>query len=103
VERKLLRGCISRRLPTKVVVTRGSIPFLTREFKEFLDPETMFSRAIYNVNGLRMVLSGNDADWRARGPLIVKLATIEQLCHELEFEPDPDFWVPATIEAPNNN
>jgi hypothetical protein len=102
-ERKLLKGYISRRLPSKVAATRRNVPFLTREFKEFLDPEIMFSRAIYIISELRMMLSGNDVDWQARASLIVKLATIEELCRELRFKPESAFLAPATIGDSGNN
>jgi hypothetical protein len=96
VERRLLKGYITKHLPLKTPVTRGNVPFLTREFKQFLDPETMFSRAIYATDGLRMALSGSDVDWYARASLIVRLATIEELCRELGFKPESDFLTPAT-------
>ncbi len=58
-------------------------------------PETMLSRALYTIEGLRGVLSGSDEQWQARSSLIAKLATIEALCRELSFEPDEDFLASA--------
>jgi len=63
---------------------------VTREFRDFLTPEKMRSRALYAMPGLKRVLSGLDDAWAARSGLILRIATVEQLCRELRFEPGPD-------------
>ncbi|TMA37296.1 MAG: hypothetical protein E6J79_10865 [Deltaproteobacteria bacterium] len=63
---------------------------LTRELRDFLTPEKMRSRGLYAMPGLRRVLAGSDDAWAARRGLILRIATIEQLCRELRFEPGPD-------------
>jgi hypothetical protein len=94
----LLKGVLTgRRLPNTPVI-RERMPFLTREFREFLAPETMLSRALYSPEGLRGILSGSDEDWQTRSSLIIRLATVEQLCRELGFEPERDFLTSAPIE-----
>ena len=62
---------------------------LTREFRDFLTPEKMRSRGLYAMPGLRRVLSGLDDAWATRSGLILRIATVEQLCRELRFEPAP--------------
>ena len=101
VERRLLRGCISKRLNSKPPVARGPVPFLTPEFRQFLDPRTMFSRAIYDPDALQTVLSADDTKWTEKHTLVARIATVEQLCRELDFRPEPDFWLPVTT-APLN-
>jgi hypothetical protein len=97
-DRALLKGALSRRLSSSTPVPQERVPFLTHEFREFLTPETMLSRALYSPEGLRRVLSGSDEDWQTRSSLIVKLATVEELCRELGFEPERDFLTSAPIE-----
>jgi hypothetical protein len=101
VDRRLLGGCVAERLPPKARVARGNVPFLTQEFRSLLNPETMFSRAIYATDGLRAVLSGSEVDWQTHNSLIVKLATIEELCRELGFKPEADFLAPTMNEGKN--
>jgi len=94
LDRVLLKGALTERGSSNTSV-RQQIPFLTYELREFLAPKTMLSRALYSTEGLRGALSGSDEDWRARSSLIVKLATVEELCRELGFEPEEDFLVSA--------
>jgi hypothetical protein len=58
----------------------------------------MLSRALYSAEALRGLLNGSDEDWRTRSSLIVKLATVEELCRELSFEPEEDFLASAPME-----
>ena len=60
------------------------------EFRDFLTPEKMRSRGLYAMPGLRRVLAGSDDEWAARGGLIQRIATVEQVCRELRFEPGPE-------------
>lgn len=100
VERRFLRGCISKRLNPKPPVTEGSVPFLTQEFRQFLNPSAMFSRAMYTPDGLHTVLSADHTRWIEKNSLVVRIATVEQLCRELDFRPEPDFWVPVMTTPP---
>jgi hypothetical protein len=95
VDRRLLGGLVTKRSPAKAPHTDGPVPFLTPEFRDFLDPKAMFSRGLYTTDGLQLALSTDDAEWQARNSLIVRLATVEQLCRELDFRPEPNFWAPV--------
>jgi hypothetical protein len=96
VERRVLKRITSRRPGrTITLVTQGRVPVFTPEFRHFLDPETMYSRALYAPDGLRHILSGNETEWYSRIFQIVGLAQVEQLCRELDFRPEPDFWAPV--------
>ena len=53
----------------------------------------MFSRKIYNTEGLTNLLSKDDENWYANESLILKIATIEHLCKELNFTPDRHFLI----------
>jgi hypothetical protein len=96
-ERRALKGVFSKRSSTKTItlVTQGRVPLFTSEFRRFLDPRTMYSRALYAPDGLQRVLSGDDAEWSSKVFLIVRLAQMEQLCRELDVRPEPDFWAPV--------
>jgi hypothetical protein len=72
-------------------VTKGQIIFLTDALQEFLAPNTMLSRALYDAESLHQVLGGSDEDRQAHSLLIQKLATVEGLCREVGFEPEADF------------
>ena len=91
LEHVLLRGMISKHLETPQLSIKQRIPFLTPEFREFLHPDKMLSRGMYQKEGLQNLLGGDNEAWRAQTPLILKLATVEQLCRELQFEPDATF------------
>jgi hypothetical protein len=98
VERRVFKGLFRKREPDKPPVSleaTAPLPYLTPEFRAFLDPETMRSRGLYAVDGLKRALSGNDNEWRAKSGLIVRLAQIEQLCHELDLQPETNFWAPV--------
>jgi hypothetical protein len=58
----------------------------------------MLSRTLYDAEGLRKVLNGSDDDWQARSSLITRLATVEALCRELDFEPEAKFLTSAPSE-----
>jgi hypothetical protein len=79
-------------------VTKGQIIFLTDALQEFLAPNTMLSRALYDAESLHQVLGGSDEDRQAHSLLIQKLATVEGLCREVGFEPEADFLTSAPPE-----
>jgi hypothetical protein len=49
------------------------------------------SRRMYNKETLAAMLNGTDDAWYANEILMLKIATLELLCRELDFEPDADF------------
>jgi hypothetical protein len=71
-------------------ITKENVPFLTPEFKTFLNPEKMKSRRIYNQRSLYSLLKDSE-DWSKRASIILRIATIEQICSELDFEPASEF------------
>jgi len=86
LDRVLLRGALTgRKRPPNAVVPK---PWITDEVRSFLSPSTMQSRGLYAQNGLARLLSGGDDHWRKSEKLILRIATLEQLCRELDFTPD---------------
>ena len=82
------------RLTRGVAPRRGSRPrkpYLTEEFRSLLEPPGMLSRGIYDPAGLADLLGGPPERWYAHESLILRVATVEQLCRELELEPDSHF------------
>ena len=67
-------------------------PWLTGEFRDFLALPAMRSRTLYAAEGLARLLSGTDDDWHSREKWILRVATIEQLCHELDYTPESGFF-----------
>jgi hypothetical protein len=103
--RKVILHVLGKREPEKPsvsLVTTARLPFVTPELRRFLDPETMYSRALYAADGLRGVLSGDDEQWQAKTPILVKIAQVEQLCRELDLKPEADFWDPVRASTPAN-
>jgi hypothetical protein len=99
LDRIVLKGVFAKRRSASTPAAQEEMPFLTREFREsLLAPEKMLSHALYSPEGLRRVLSGSDEDWQTRSYLILKLATVEELCRELGFEPERDFLTSAPME-----
>ncbi len=89
LEKVLLKGRISRAAASGTR-SRSEVypPFLTDEFRQFLCPDRMRSGALYEPEVLRAMLDGNPA---TAAPVLLKIATIEQLCHELNVAPDATF------------
>jgi hypothetical protein len=105
LDRILLNGAVTKRLPSSFTKhlyyssrTIGAGEQAAQGFRELLVPKTMFSRRLYDAEGLREVLSGSDDEWQARSSLITRLETIEALCRELDFEPEADFLASAPPE-----
>ena len=65
--------------------------FLMHQAERLLAPKSMLSRALYTTEGLHRMSSGSDEDRQARYWAIMRLATVEALCRELDFEPEEDF------------
>ncbi len=90
LDRVLLKGVVTRLLPGGSGHPPARKPYLTKEFRSFLDPGKMLSRGLYSPAGLARVLQGPAEDLYSRESLILRIATLEQLCQEVDFEPEPD-------------
>jgi hypothetical protein len=89
LDRVLLQGALTgRRRPPNAVLPQ---PWITEDTRSLLHADSMRSRGLYNRDGLLRLLSGNDEDWRRKEKYILRVATLEQLCRELDFEPDSGF------------
>jgi hypothetical protein len=91
VDRVVFRGRILDRWLQRREPPPIRVPYLTGEFRSFLDPAAMYSRDMYGAQGLAGLLSGSDNAWYERESMIAKIATVEQLCRELDFRPGPGF------------
>lgn len=94
VDRVALAGLMTRgrtRAPQ-----RPRKPYLTDEFRSFMTPHQMVSRRLYDIDGVRAFLSGDDIRWYANERLILRMANLEQICRELDFHPDQDFLCRTT-------
>lgn len=69
--------------------------YLTEEFAAFLTPETMLSRGLYRPDELRGCLEALGRSDHPRQKFILRVATLEEVCRMLAFEPDPDFLCPS--------
>ena len=103
LDRILLNSAFTKRLPSSFTKhlnkrTLGVEKQSVLGFRELLVPKTMLSRTLYDAEGLRKVLNGSDDDWQARSSLITRLATVEALCRELDFEPEAKFLTSAPSE-----
>jgi hypothetical protein len=86
LDRVLLHGALTgRKVPPNAVIPK---PWITDEVRTLLSPGTMHSRGLYAHHGLARLLSGDDDRWRQNEKLILRVATMEQLCRELDFTPD---------------
>ena len=94
-DRRLLGGRFTKPPPPDPT-SFNEVPFLTQEFRQFVDPERMYSRSLYAPDGLQMALGGDDAAWQEKVRLVLRLGTVEQLCRELDFRPEPTFWAPLS-------
>lgn len=63
------------------------VPYLTDEFHSFLEPESMYTRFLYTDEGLRCV----GVEIEAYEKFLLRIATLEHLCRELDFKPDAGF------------
>ena len=91
IDKVLFNGRLSGQSdPTQLRSIRP--PYLTKEFRGFLDPDRMYSKEIYNLDQLKLIVGGSDEELYSRETLILRIATIEQLCRELGFRPESDFF-----------
>jgi len=91
LDRVRLGGLFGRVLPAVATDPMVRKPYLTPEFREFLRPDSMMSRGLYRADGLKTLLQGDDGAWYDRERMILRVATIEQICRELDWEPSPQF------------
>jgi hypothetical protein len=90
LDRVRLGGLLSKLLPPPVSDPVSYKPYRTEEFDRFLEPSSMHSAALYRREELESLLV-RDSSWRARERMILRIATVEQLCRELDFRPDENF------------
>ncbi|RJO63475.1 MAG: hypothetical protein C4523_20220 [Myxococcales bacterium] len=64
-------------------------PYLTPEFRDFVNPASLYTRDLYHADFLDRVL-GDEAAIRANERLALRMATLEQLCREIDFRPPGD-------------
>jgi hypothetical protein len=91
--RRLVRtwvgSAVDRRLGRSKPSSHGpQPPFLTPEFREFTNPKRMLSRRLYDAAPLEAMMTMDDDAILAMDGLLPRIATVETLCRELEFEPD---------------
>lgn len=91
IERVVLRGVISRHAAPTLPSLKALVPFITPEFRQFMDPQTMVTRHLYSAAGLRELVAGDDDAWRSRASMVTRVATLESVSRELGSEPGPDF------------
>ena len=90
LDRVLWKGKYLSRYDVRIP-TLPTRPYLTGEFRQFLNSATMFTRDLYAPEGLQEYLNGSDSQWLAREKIILRLATLEQICREIDFRPEKDF------------
>ena len=90
LDRVRLGGLLSKVLPPPLSDPVAYKPYRTEEFDRFLEPASMHSAALYRRETLESLLV-RDSGWRARERMILRIATVEQLCRELDFRPDESF------------
>jgi hypothetical protein len=96
LDRVLLKGAVTGSGPSGSTATpQDEIPFITDDLRDLLAPNTMLSRELYNLESLQEVLSESDDQWRTRASVILRIATVEGLCRELDFVPDENFLNPG--------
>jgi len=67
------------------------VPYLTPEFRAEMAFDRLRSRRLYREEALAGLWGGADDAWYANEGLLLKIATLELICREIDFEPDADF------------
>lgn len=93
LDRVRMGGVLSRILPAPAEPPAVHKPYLTDEFRAFLDPAKMRSRRLYRRDALSAMLGGSEEHLRVNEPTILRMATLEQVCVELDTELDAGFLV----------
>jgi hypothetical protein len=85
----------SRRLfpsrPPQWQANPARVPYLTEEFRAIMVPSEMRSRLLFQPDTLARLLQGSDEVWYQHEGLLLRVATLELLCRELDFQPDASF------------
>jgi hypothetical protein len=98
LDRIVLRGTLTKRSPSRRAALEEHKLFLMDQAERLLAPKSMLSRALYTPEELHRMSSGSDQDRQARYWVIMRLATVEALCREMDFEPEEDFLSTAPME-----
>ncbi|MCX7835632.1 MAG: hypothetical protein N2450_06130 [bacterium] len=78
-------------------------PCLTTEFTEMMRPSEMLTRNLYKPEFIKEVLEQDLALWKRKAELILRMATIELICREIEDKPDNHFWNPVVHYQPQTD
>jgi hypothetical protein len=89
LDRTLLSGRLFQRF-RKVALPRPPVPYLTAELRALLQPDALFTRALWGRDALAALLSADAA--RADDATLRKVVTLELICRELDVRPDARFW-----------
>ena len=90
LDRVLLGGTFLGKSKNSQSIPRNArVPFFTPEFQSYIAFDNMMCSAIFNPDCVKNVL--HSSGQFMNNTLILRIATIEQLCRELDFRPDSDF------------
>lgn len=90
IEKVKLKGAFSSKFPKKNGRSPRRIPYLTPEFRKILDPKEMFCRELFVAENLKSLLCASDDKIYANESMILKIATVEMLCRELDIRLEGD-------------
>ena len=62
------------------------LKFDSPEFRRFVDPKRMVSCNLYNPQSLEELMSSPER-WKQQKGAVSRIATLEQVCHEIGFQP----------------
>lgn len=85
LDRVFLRGVVTGRLRPRV--PWPPVPYAADEFRSFLNPDSMYTRELFCDAGFAWLRSWTGASEK----LLLRVATLEQVCRELDFKPDAGF------------
>jgi len=90
LEHVVLKGALSKRLPRREAPP-ARVPYATGEFMAFMNPDSLYCRRLFNRERLDMFLEGSLNKPFPDETLVQRLATLEQVCRELDIQPEADF------------
>jgi hypothetical protein len=88
LDRSILSGRLFQRF-RRGARPRPRVPYVTADFRALMNPEALFSRALYRPEALAALLAPDAA---ADEGTIQRVATLELICRELDQRPDASFW-----------
>ncbi|MCE5267804.1 MAG: hypothetical protein LLG00_07950 [Planctomycetaceae bacterium] len=91
VDRMAFHGVLGAMFRKKDVRAPFRVPYLTPEFRAEMTFDNLRSRRLYQEDALKTLLKASDDQWYANDGLMLKIATLELICREIDFEPDRDF------------